>query len=336
MRNFGPRTTAEEASVGIDLTGKVAIVTGANSGIGAETARVLSLRGAHVIMACRDLARADDARQRILKQSRGRVPEERLELMRLDLASLSSVRGFASDIIAQKRRLHLLITNAGVLRKRRVETADGCEAPFGINHLGHFLLTTLLLDTLEASAPSRVVSVSSAAMRMATLDQRLDDLNWTQRRYHMWRAYADSKLMNLMFVRELDRRVAGSGITAHAVHPGVIATELGRDGALSTYLFALMLMPQMKTVAQGAATTIVAATAPEYGKNGSAYLSNCEPHRGHRLSRDPFACRKLWDISEALVLEKGHSVEHSLLSSSQPPMPIRGSGYPSQRPSKSS
>ena len=89
-------------------------------------------------------------------------------------------------------------------------------------------------------------------------------------------------------------------------------------------------------MAQGAATTIVAATAPEYGKNGSAYLSNCEPHRGHRLSRDPFACRKLWDISEALVLEKGHSVEHSLLSSSQPPMPIRGSGYPSQRPSKSS
>jgi hypothetical protein len=142
--------------------------------------------------------------------------------------------------------------------------------------------------------------------------------------------------MNLMFVRELDRRVAGSGITAHAVHPGAIATELGRDGALSTYLFGLMLLPQMKSVAQGAATTIVAATAPEYGRNGSAYLSDCQPHRGHRLSRDPFACRKLWDISEALVAEKGHTVTHSLLSSSQPPLPIRPSSYPSQRPSKSS
>src|SRR5688572_18742083 len=219
MQSFGARTTAEAASVGIDLTGKVAIVTGANSGIGAETARVLSLRGAHVIMACRDLRRADEARQRILRESRGRVPEERLELMRLDLSSLASVRGFASDIIGQKRRLHLLINNAGVLMKRRTETLDGFEAHFGINHLGHFLLTTLLLETLEASAPSRVVSVSSAAMRMSTLDGSLADLNWLDRRYHMWRAYADSKLMNLMFVRELDRRVSGSGITAHAVHP---------------------------------------------------------------------------------------------------------------------
>jgi hypothetical protein len=172
-------------------------------------------------------------------------------------------------------------------------------------------------------------------MRMSTLDGQLADLNWLDRRYHMWRAYADSKLMNLMFVRELDRRVAGSGITAHAVHPGVIATELGRDRALSTLFFGLMLLPQMKSVAQGAATTIVAATAPEYGQNGSAYLSDCQPHRGHRLSRDPGACRKLWDISEALVGEKGHTVEHSLLSSSQPPMPLRAATA-SQRPSKSS
>jgi NAD(P)-dependent dehydrogenase (short-subunit alcohol dehydrogenase family) len=319
MRRLGARTTAEEASVGVDLTGKVAIVTGASSGIGAETARVLALRGAHVVMACRDLARADEARQRLLSISRGRVPEDRLELRRLDLASLASVRLFAHEFVAQKRPLHLLINNAGVLDARRRETHDGFERQFGINHLGHFLLTTLLLDTLEASAPARIISVSSDAMHYASLDGRLVDLNWRQRKYQMWKAYGDSKLMNLMFVRELDRRLAGSGIVANAVHPGVVATDLGRDRSLSTLAVALMYLPRLKSVAQGTATTIVAATAPEYGVSGGAYLADCAPHRGHRLARDPAACRKLWEVSEALVAEKGHAVEQSLVSSHPPP-----------------
>jgi NAD(P)-dependent dehydrogenase (short-subunit alcohol dehydrogenase family) len=318
MQGPGARTTAEAASVGIDLTGKVAIVTGASSGIGAETARVLALRGAHVIMACRDLARADTARQKLLRASGGRVPEERLELRRLELGSFDSVRLFAHEFIATKRPLHLLVNNAGVLDARRRETEEGFERMFGVNHLGHFLLTTLLLDTIEASAPARIVSVSSDAMHMASLDARLIDLSWRARKFQMWKAYGDSKLMNLMFVRELDRRLSGSGIVAHAVHPGVIATDLGRDRSLSVLAMGLMFLPRMKSVAQGAATTIVAATAPQYGAKGGAYLADCQPHRDHRLARDPAACRKLWELSEALVAEKGHAVEQSLVSSRPP------------------
>jgi NAD(P)-dependent dehydrogenase (short-subunit alcohol dehydrogenase family) len=318
MSKFGAKTTAEQVTVGIDLTGKTAVVTGANSGVGAETARVLALRGAHVLMACRDLSRADRARRRILKESHGRVPEDRLELVRLDLSSLASVRTFAQEFVTQNRRLHLLINNAGVLHKQRTETQDGFEAHFGVNHLGHFLLTTLLLESLEASAPSRVICVSSDAMKLASLNATFFDLGWTQRKYNAWRAYGDSKLMNLMFARELDRRVAGSGIVVHAVHPGIIPTRLIRERSLSTLLLGLAMMPKMKTVAQGAATTLLAATAAEYGTQGGMYLADCQPTKGHRLSRDPAACRKLWEISEALVTEKGHLIDHSLLHGERP------------------
>lgn len=321
MAVLGARTTAEEATVGVDLTGKVAIVTGASSGLGAETARVLALRGAHVIMACRDLVRAENARRKLLAKSKGLVPESRLELMRLDLANLSSVRTFAREFSAQKRPLHLLINNAGILHKRRTETQDGFEGHFGTNHLGHFLLTTLLLETLEASAPSRVVALSSDAMGMATLDGDFRDLDWKQRKYHALRAYGDSKLMNLMFVRELDRRVAGSGIVAQAVHPGVIVTRLAREPTLGTLALGLLLLPKTKSVAQGAATTLTAATAPEYARLGGLYLADCQPHRDHRLSRDPAACRRLWEISEGLVGQRGHVIEHSLVSSRPPPRP---------------
>jgi len=319
MARLSARTTAEEATIGLDLTGKVAIVTGANSGIGAETARVLALRGAHVIMACRDLARADAARQQLLLKSKGRIPEARLELIRLDLASLASVRTFAREYVAQKRPLHLLINNAGVLHKHRTLTEDGFEAQMGVNHLGHFLLTAMLLESLEACAPARVVQLSSDAINMATLDSTFVDLQWERRKYSMWRSYGDSKLMNLMFARELDRRVQGTGIVAQAVHPGVIPTALARDRSLSTMLLGLAFLHKMKSVGQGAATTLVAATSPEYAKHGGLYLADCQPHKDHRLARDPAACRKLWEISEKLIAEKGFAVEQSLVSSDRPP-----------------
>ena len=319
MARLSARTTAEDATIGVDLTGKVAIVTGANSGIGGETARVLALRGAHVIMACRDLARADTARQKLLTQSKGRIEENRLELMRLDLGSLKSVRTFAKEFVAQRRPLHLLINNAGVLYKNRTETEDGFEGHFGVNHLGHFLLTTMLLDTLEASPPARVIQLSSDAMNMSSLDADFRDLSWRQRKYKMWTSYGDSKLMNLMFARELDRRVQGTGIVAHAVHPGIIPTNLARDRSLSTLFLGLMLVHKMKSVAQGAATTLVAATSPDYAQRGGMYLADCQPHRDHRLSRDPAACRKLWELSEQLIAEKGYGVDHSLIMSDRPP-----------------
>ncbi len=195
-----------------------------------------------------------------------------------------------------------------------------------MNHLGHFQLTTMLLDTLAASAPSRVVQVSSDAMRLASLDATFTDLQWTERKYRMRRAYADSKLMNLMFVRELDRRVQGTGIVAHAVHPGAIPTGLARHRALSTLFSGLMFVPRLKNIAQGAATTLVACTSPDYAHKGGSYLSDCQPHRGHRLSRDPAACRRLWELSEQLISDRGHSAQSSLVASVHPPRPEGPSG----------
>ena len=142
----------------------------------------------------------------------------------------------------------------------------------------------------------------------------------------MWRSYGDSKLMNLMFARELNRRVQGTGIVAQAVHPGVIPTGLARDRSLSTMLLGLMFISKMKSVPQGAATTLVAATSPDYATQGGLYLADCQTHRDHRLARDPAACRRLWELSEQLIADKGHSAQHSLVTSDRPPRASQSSG----------
>ncbi len=297
MAKLNRKSTAEEASAGVDLSGKTAIVTGANAGIGLETSRVLALRGAHVVMACRDLEKARKARKTVVRESEGALAAEQLEPRELDLASLASVRQFATEFAREGRPLHLLVNNAGVMLPSRQETSDGFETHFGTNHLGHFLLTNLLLDPLRAASQARVVNVASEAMQMSGLTRDLDDLNWERKKWSGWKAYGSSKLMNLMFTRALQRRHGSEGITSNALHPGIVRTELARSQSAPFILLGLFMWPWMKKVAGGAATSVYAATAPQYEKAGGAYLADCKPTRAPKLAADEDVQERLWALS---------------------------------------
>jgi NAD(P)-dependent dehydrogenase (short-subunit alcohol dehydrogenase family) len=301
MKKFGKRSTAEQVSEGVDLDGKNVLITGANTGIGKETARVLALRGATVTMACRNLVKGEAARSEILAQH-GAIAPEKLELMELDLDELSRVRDFAARYNALDRPLHLLINNAGIMIDFERRTTDGFEAQFGVNHLAHFLLSNLLLERLREAGKARVVCVSSTAMSWATMKPGLDDLNWDDRKVNGMRAYGDSKAMNMMFAREFNRRHGTEGIVANALHPGVIATELARDQGILLKLIGVVILPFMKNVAQGAATSVFVATAPEYQERGGLYFSDShETKAPYKLVYDDAACSKLWERSAEIV-----------------------------------
>jgi NAD(P)-dependent dehydrogenase (short-subunit alcohol dehydrogenase family) len=291
---FGPRTTAEQARRDISLRGKVAVVTGAGAGLGTETARVLALAGAQVVMAVRNVP-AGEAVARTLGGA--------LEVMPLDLASVASIRAFARALLARHERIHLLVNNAGVMATPLGRTSDGFEMQMGTNHLGHFLLTTLLLDRLRASAPARVVVVASSAHRrgsregvLATLD---GDPHYQQRRYRPFVAYGDSKLANILFARGLARRLAGSGVLAVSLHPGVIATNLSQHLGLGGKLYRVLGPLFLKSVEQGAATSVFAATAPELTEaHAGLYLADCNEAQPTPPALDPELAESAWVLSE--------------------------------------
>ncbi len=298
MARYNRRTTAEQVSEGIDLAGRNALVTGANTGLGMETARVLALRGAHVTMACRNLEKAEQARRSIVDAAAGRIDETQLDLLELDLNSLAKTRQSAQAFNSRGRPLHLLVNNAGIMIPMERRTEDGFEAHLGINHLAHFLFTNLVLDSLRAAGRARVVIVSSLAMSGATLTPALHDLNWEQRKFRGFASYGDSKLMNLMFARELHRRYAKDGIVANGLHPGIIPTELARDQNLPGMMLGLLAIPFMKSVPRGAATTVYVATSPDYQIRGGLYFSDCrEKKPDNKLALDDKVCRAVWQRS---------------------------------------
>jgi NAD(P)-dependent dehydrogenase (short-subunit alcohol dehydrogenase family) len=299
--HFGRKSTAEEVSEGIDLSGRHAIVTGATAGIGLETARVIALRGGSVTMACRDLAKAEAVRQRFVREGAGRIRGDQFAVEHLDLASLASVRAFAKSFLLSETPIHLLINNAGLMIPDRRETLDGFEAHFGTNYLGHFLLTTLLLDRIRESAPARIVNVASDAMHFASLTPAFDDLNWEQRRWSGWRSYGNSKLMNLMFTNELNRRLAGSDVESFALHPGIVRTDLARDQGPVAKLFGALILAFSKSAEQGAATTLYAATRADLSQPGANYLSHCAPARTPKLAGRAEVEKALWEHSLELT-----------------------------------
>lgn len=292
-----------------DQSGRTIVVTGANSGIGLEAAKSLARAGAHVVLACRDAAKAEAA----IGALRAAQPRASLELLPLDLASLASVRDFAKAFADRHARLDVLVNNAGVMAIPRRTTADGFEMQLGTNHLGHFALTGLLFERLLAARAPRVVTVSSTAHRGGRM--RWDDLHG-ERSYTRWGAYGQSKLANLLFTFELDRRVRGAGhpLVAAACHPGYSATNLQFVGPRmdgSRWLESLMAGANRlfsQNAAMGSLPTLYAATAPEV--RGGDYVG---PDRffetwGHpkkvgssRASRDADAARRLWEISEQLT-----------------------------------
>jgi NAD(P)-dependent dehydrogenase (short-subunit alcohol dehydrogenase family) len=281
-----------------EMAGKVVLITGGNAGIGKETAVGLASLGARVVITSRDAARGDDA----VAEVRRRSGNEDVEVMSLDLASLTSVREFARAFLDRHNRLDVLIDNAGLVLGSRQVTEDGYETTFQVNHLGHFLLTDLLRDRLVASAPSRIVVVTSDAHKNARNGLDFDDLQ-SERRYSAFSVYGKTKLANILFTRELARRLDGTGVTVNCVHPGFVASRFGRDG--DTGILGRVAMPLLRPFAlnaeQGARTSVYLASDPAVDGVTGAYWVKCAPVAPSAAAQDDDAARRLWDVSEQLV-----------------------------------
>ena len=283
-----------------DQTGRTAIVTGANTGIGLETARMLALRGADVVLACRNIEKGQAALARITSEK----PAGRVTLAALDLSDLTSVESFASTFTAEHARLDLLINNAGVMVPPLGRTAQGFELQFGTNHLGHFALTGRLLPLVLRTPGARVVTVASTAQSFGQI--ALDDLNWERRPYIPWRAYGQSKLANMMFSLELHRRLqaTGSAIRATAAHPGWTATDLQRTAGVARFFNPLFAMKPPA----GALPTLRAATDPSAASGTywgpSRFFEISGPPKLARIPRhaqDEVTAARLWHVSEQLT-----------------------------------
>lgn len=281
------------------LLGKTIIVTGANSGIGKATATELLRRHGRVIMACRDRDRAEKAAQEI--QEEAGPDRGELVIKLLDLASLKSVRSFCEEILKEEPRLDVLINNAGIYQCPYTKTEDGYEMQFAVNHLGHFLLTNLLLDLLKRSAPSRIIVVSSKLYKYG--DVNFDDLN-SEQSYDKAFAYSRSKLANLLFTLELSHKLEETGVTVNALTPGIVRTNLGRHvyiPLLVKPLFNLASWAFFKSPEQGAQTSIYLACSPDVEGIQGKCFANCQEEQLLDKATDEEVAKKLWDINEVMV-----------------------------------
>lgn len=294
MGPFGKSSTAEEVTAGIDLTGKTVLVTGATSGVGLETMRVLSLRGAHVLGTGRTLDKAQAACAGI---------QGRTTPLALELEDWDSIVACAGEVRALNTPIDMLICNAGVMAIEQREQVRGIEKQFAVNHLGHFIFTNRLLDAVKAAPAGRIVVLGSGAYKSAPKGGiEFDNLSG-DRDYDPQRAYGQSKLANYLFVRELARRLQGSAATANTVHPGVILTNLGRH-LPEWQLVAARLIGWifMKTIEQGAATSCYVATNPALAGVSGYFFQDCNPRKpeGPYMEDDALAAR-LWQTSEELT-----------------------------------
>ncbi|MBW2460422.1 MAG: SDR family oxidoreductase [Deltaproteobacteria bacterium] len=300
-----------------DLSGKVYIVTGANSGIGLITAEQLTKQGAQVVLACRRPDQADAA----ITDVRSRLPEAKLSTIRLDLGDLSSVREFAKNFLEAHDRLDGLVNNAGVMNTPQGKTVNGFETQLGINHFGHFLLTDLLLDVLKKSAPSRIVCLSScyhdqAVGREGRID--FDDLNFEERAYDGWEAYAQSKLANVLHAKALAKHLEGTGVTAVSIHPGWVRTNLSKH-TMPVWLQNTLARPVFKLMGmiepwQGAQTSLHALLDDSIPEHNGEYYSQVGLYRDkaakpggwplrspNPIAHDDAVVDRLWDVSRELT-----------------------------------
>lgn len=279
-----------------DETCKVVIVTGSNTGIGKETVRELARRGATVYMACRDMKKCEEAREEIVLETKNKY----VYCRECDLASMDSIRNFVATFKREQEKLDILINNAGVMRCPRSLTKDGFEMQIGVNHLGHFLLTNLLLDVLKKTRPSRIVVVSSLAHTRGEINT--GDLN-SELAYDEGKAYSQSKLANVLFTRELAKRLEGSRVTVNALHPGIVDTELFRHMGFFTNFFAGIFVrplfwPFVKTSKSGAQTSLYVALDPELENVSGEYFSDCQITDVAAAARDVHIGKWLWAVSE--------------------------------------
>ncbi len=277
-----------------DMRGKICLITGATSGIGWVTARELAARGATVALVARDADRGAETVAAITRET----GNSQVSYFLADLSKQADVRRLAREFTERHARLDVLINNAGAIFPQRRESADGMEMTFALNVLAPFLLTNLLLDTLKASAPSRIVNVASAAHIGARMP--FDDLQQTHG-YRALRTYGQSKLGLLLLTYELAKRLEGTGVTVNALHPGVVATNFGRgDGGFVEFVMTLM-KPFTIDSEKGARTSVYVAASPEIEGVNGRYFDKCKPVRSSAASYDPDAARRLWDICEQLT-----------------------------------
>jgi retinol dehydrogenase 13 len=275
---------------------QVYIVTGSNTGIGKETARELALRKGIVYMACRNLKKCEEARREIILGSKNK----NVFCRELDLASFASIKNFVRRFKAEQQRLDCLINNAGVMRCPKQVTVEGFELQIGTNHLGHFLLTHLLLDYLKSSTPSRIVTVSSVAHMRGEIDTA--DFN-SEKAYDPKKAYEMSKLCNVLFTRELAKKLKDTGVTANSLHPGIVDTELMRHmGVINSYFGKVLVYPFLwiftKRPTSGAQTTLYCALDPSLENVSGEYFSDCKKVEVADQAKDDQMAEWLWKLSE--------------------------------------
>ncbi|MBE2197131.1 MAG: SDR family oxidoreductase [Anaerolinea sp.] len=278
----------------VSLQDKICLVTGANAGIGKETALALAQMGAVVVM----VARSPERGMAALDEVRRRSGSQRVELLSADLSSQASIRQLAADFSAKYDRLHVLVNNAGAVFMQRQESVDGQEMTFALNHLGYFLFTNLLLDVLKASAPARIINVSSGAHQGGRIN--FNDLQ-LQQSYSGFGAYSTSKLANVLFTYELARRLDGSGVTANCLHPGFVRSEFAKNNGRLARLSMLLLRPLTISPAQGAETSIYLASSPDVTDVTGRYFVKKKAVKSSAASYDTAVARQLWDASATLT-----------------------------------
>ncbi|XP_053314530.1 retinol dehydrogenase 13 [Spea bombifrons] len=283
-----------------NIDGKTAIVTGANTGIGKETAMELAKRGGKVIMACRDMGKCEAA----AKEIRGKTLNHNVFAKHLDLASIKSIKEFAKTIRNEEEHVDILINNAAVMRCPKWKTEDNFEMQFGVNHLGHFLLTNLLLEKLKKSGNSRIINVSSLAHVAGDID--FDDLNWEKKKYNTKAAYCQSKLANVLFTNELARRLQGTRVTANSLHPGVADTELGRHTGMHKSTFSSTVLAPLfwiliKSPRQAAQPSVYLAVAENLEGVSGKYFNGLKEKEPAPQALEEETARRLWEESATLV-----------------------------------
>jgi len=270
------------------MEGKICIITGANSGIGKATAIALAKMGATIVMVCREKVTGENAQKEIIELSGNKD----VDLFLCDLSSQKEIRDLASNFKNKYQTLHILINNAGVMMKKGPISTDGFEMNFAVNHLAPFLLTNLLLDMLKKNAPSRIVNVSSGAHKMAKLD--FDDLQSENTKPRFMRIYGNSKLALMLFSYELSRKLEGTNVTVNTVHPGVVATNLGRHQSKFNQKFSKVVF---KKPEKGAETSIYLASSPEVEGITGKYFVNKESRKSSDASYNEDDAKRLWEIS---------------------------------------
>ncbi|MFW9947436.1 MAG: SDR family oxidoreductase [Candidatus Odinarchaeota archaeon] len=273
---------------------KLCVITGANAGIGKETAIQLAAKGYHIIMICRNREKAEIAQNEIKEKS----ANERIDLLIADLASLKSVGNVAKAFKQKYEYLHVLINNAGIFNRKRMVTENGYESTFAVDYLAHFLLTNSLLDIIKKSAPSRIINVSSNIHLYFKIN--FDDL-MSEKKYSSQKAYANAKFALVLFTYELARRLDGTGVTVNALHPGHAKTKMITPTKKSSKIFQHLISPLIKSPEEAARTSVYLASSPEVEGITGKYYKKCKPVKSHKLTYDESLQTKLWRISEKLV-----------------------------------